>query len=85
MTALWVSFLGVPEWMRSEPEIIEQPVIVELVSISDETRAARPKSEQVAEDKPPPSPREEPEPPPQQTAVQQGGEGGADSSSTPFQ
>lgn len=64
VTALWVSFVGVPEWMRSDPEIIEQAVIVELVTISEETRAARPKPEKVKEDKPPPSPREKPEPPP---------------------
>ena len=63
VTALWVSFVGMPEWMRSDPEIIEQAVIVELVAISEETRAARPKSESVKEDKPPPSPREKPEPP----------------------
>lgn len=64
VTALWVSFVGVPEWMRSDPEIIEQAVIVELVTISEETRAARPKPEPVKEDKPPPSPREKPKPPP---------------------
>ena len=64
VTALWVSFVGVPDWMRSDPEIIEQAVIVELVTISEETRAARPKAEKMKEDKPPPSPREKPEPPP---------------------
>ena len=64
MTALWVSFVGVPEWLRSETEIIEQPVIVELVTIAEETRAARPKSEAEKADKPPPSPRQKPDPPP---------------------
>ena len=64
VTALWMSFVGVPEWMRSDPEIIEQAVIVELVTISEKTRVTRPKSEPVKEDRPPPSPREKPKPPP---------------------
>ena len=49
--------------MRSDPETIEQTVIVELVSISEETRAARTKSENGKKDKPPPSPRGKPKPP----------------------
>ena len=63
MAVLWISFVGLPEWSRSDPELVEQPVVVELVTISDETRAARPKSEPVKEDKPPPNPRQKPQPP----------------------
>lgn len=63
MTALWVSFVGVPDWLRSEIEVIEQPVVIELVAVAEETRAARPKSEPVKANKPPPNPRQKPKPP----------------------
>lgn len=67
-TALFISYAGVPDWLRDEPEFIETPVIVELVTIAEETRAARPKAEQVEQKKPPPSPKAKPEPPPQVVA-----------------
>lgn len=69
MTALFVSYVGVPEWLRSDPEIVEQAMIVELVAVSEETRAARPKAEPAKEQKPPPSPRQKPEPPSQAEAL----------------
>ena len=56
MAALWIGFVGLPDWAHSEPELVEQPVIVELVTVSEETRAARPKPEPVKEDRPPPNP-----------------------------
>ncbi len=62
-TALWVGFVGLPEWWRPDPALAEQPVVVELVTISEETRAARPKPEPAKEDKPPPNPRRRPAPP----------------------
>ena len=63
MAALWIGFVGLPDWARSEPEIVEQPVIVELVTIAEETRAARPQPEPVKEEKPPPTPPPKPEAP----------------------
>ena len=64
MAALWIGFVGLPDWARSEPELVEQPVIVELVTVSEETRAARPKPEPVKEDRPPPTPPRKVEAPP---------------------
>ena len=64
MAALWIGFVGLPDWARSEPEPVEQPVIVEIVTVSEETRAARPKPEPVKEDRPPPIPQRKLETPP---------------------
>ena len=64
MAALWIGFVGLPDWARSEPELVDQPVIVEIVTVSEETRAARPKPEPVKEDRTPPLPPRKLETPP---------------------
>ena len=63
VTALFVSYVGLPDWLRSDPEIVEQPVIVEIVTVAEETKAAPPKTEPVKKKEPPTNPRHKPKPP----------------------
>jgi outer membrane biosynthesis protein TonB len=63
--ALLVSYVGLPHWLVSEPEPIEQPMVVDLVTIADETRAAPPKAQERQSEEPPPKPQAKPAPPPQ--------------------